>query len=230
MHIPVKIPGASPSGKTIEVTSPYDGRKLATVETADTDDVDQALQNAARAFADRSQWLPADERVAILEKTTHLMQARFDEIARVAVNEGGKPLTDTRVELKRAIDGIKNCVECIRWEHGSEIPMGLNPASMNRVAFTRREPIGVVVAFSAFNHPINLIVHQVGPAVASGCPVIIKPAEDTPMSAFLFADLLYEAGLPEVWCQPLLTENHEIAGQLASDPRVAFFSLSLIHI
>lgn len=224
MHISIKVPGAQATDHTVSVVSPYDGKLLATVEAVDAQGAEQALQNAHRAFTDREQWLPTHERIAILEKTAASMLERFDKLALVAASEGGKPLTDTHVELNRAIDGVKNCIECIRSEHGTEIPMQLNPASANRVAFTRKEPIGVVVAFSAFNHPLNLIVHQVAPAIATGCPVIIKPAENTPLSAFLFADLLREAGLPAAWCQPLLTRDYAVAGQLVSDPRTAFFS------
>ena len=102
--------------------------------------------------------------------------------------------------------------------------MSLGASSANRLAVTRREPIGVVVAVSAFNHPLNLIVHQVGPAVAAGCPSIVKPAEDTPLSCFRFIDILREAGLPEEWCQPVLTADHAVTEQLVTDNRNAFFS------
>ncbi|MFQ5579542.1 MAG: aldehyde dehydrogenase family protein [Nitrospiria bacterium] len=223
MEVAIKVPGAKSAGK-LEVTSPYDGRGVGTVETLDDAGVDQALKNASSVFQNRNEWLPAEERISILNRMAELMQERFDFLVDVAVAEGGKPLVDTRVELVRAIDGIRNCIECIRTERGEEVPMRLNRASMNRAAFTRKEPTGVVVALSAFNHPLNLIVHQVGPAVASGCPVIIKPAEDTPLSAFALVDLFREAGLPEAWCQPLATQDLSVAGKLLSDKRVAFFS------
>jgi acyl-CoA reductase-like NAD-dependent aldehyde dehydrogenase len=102
--------------------------------------------------------------------------------------------------------------------------MGLNSASAGRFAFTQHEPIGVVVAVSAFNHPLNLIVHQVGPAIAAGCPVIVKPATDTPLSCLRFVELLYAAGLPQEWCQALVIETKELSQQLVTDPRVGFFS------
>lgn len=223
MDVAIKVPGAEASGR-LEVTSPYDGRLVGTVETIDAAGVEQALRNASAVFQNRDAWLPADKRISILERMAELMQERFDPLVAVAVAEGGKPLMDTRVELVRAIDGIKNCIECIRSERGEEIPMRLNRASMNRLAFTRREAAGVVVAVSAFNHPLNLIVHQVGPAVASGCPVIIKPAEDTPLSAFALVDLFREAGLPEAWCQPVATQDLTVAERLVRDRRVSFFS------
>jgi len=223
LHYTIQVPGALSAG-TLEVTSPFDGKPVATVETIDESGAEQALQVASGLYGDRNAWLPAHERTAILERTVELMRDRFDALARMAVLEGGKPLADTRIELERAIDGVKNCVECIRSEHGSEIPMQLNAASANRVAFTRREPAGVVVAVSAFNHPLNLIVHQVGPAVASGCPIIIKPAQETPAICFEFVNLLREAGLPEGWCQAVAVSDLSVAEKLVTDSRVAFFS------
>ena len=123
-----------------------------------------------------------------------------------------------------AIDGVRLCIEGLRTQAGVEIPMGLTGASLQRLAFTCLEPIGVVVAVSAFNHPLNLIVHQVAPAVATGCPVIVKPADDTPLSCLRFVQILREAGLPEAWCQAGPTSDLEAAEKLVTDPRVAFFS------
>ncbi len=102
--------------------------------------------------------------------------------------------------------------------------MGLTPASDNRWAFTTKEPIGVVAAISAFNHPLNLIVHQVAPAIAVGCPVIVKPAIPTPLCCLELVALLREAGLPEAWCQTFVTSDNGLAERLATDPRVAFLS------
>ena len=223
MHYALQVPGALSAG-TLEVTSPFDGRTVASVDTIDETGAEQALRIASGLYGDRRAWLPAHERAAILERTAELMRDRFDALARMAVLEGGKPLTDTRIELERAIDGVKNCVECIRSGHGSEVPMQLNAASANRIAFTRREPLGVVVAVSAFNHPLNLVVHQVGPAVASGCPVIIKPADETPAVCFEFVRLLREAGLPDGWCQAVAVSDLSVAEKLVTDSRVAFFS------
>ena len=102
--------------------------------------------------------------------------------------------------------------------------MGSTASSGGRLAFTQLEPIGPVLAFSAFNHPLNLIAHQVGPALAAGCPVVVKPAKATPLSCFRLVQILREAGLPEEWCQPLVTSDLEVADQIVADPRVAFFT------
>jgi acyl-CoA reductase-like NAD-dependent aldehyde dehydrogenase len=219
----IMVPGAKVAGKA-EIKSPYNGEVVGSVERVDDRGAEQALVNAEKLFAARSEWLPVHERVAILEKTAQLMQENFDELVHIALSEGGKPFTDSRVEVARAIDGVKNCIECVRAEHGTEIPMRLNPASANRIAMTSKEPIGPVVAVSAFNHPLNLIVHQVGPAVATGCPVIVKPASDTALSCFRFVELLREAGLPEAYAQALVVTDNDIATDLVTDGRVAFFS------
>jgi acyl-CoA reductase-like NAD-dependent aldehyde dehydrogenase len=215
--------GIAPAG-TMEVVAPFDRSPIALIETSDGPAVEQALQTADQLFRDRSRWLPVYQRIAILEKTAAIMAARAEELAIEAAREGGKPLIDSTIEVTRAIDSIRLCVECLRSQTGETIPMGINTASAGRLAFTTHEPIGVVVAISAFNHPLNLISHQVGPAIAAGCPVIVKPAADTPLSCFRFVEILREAGLPEVWCQALVTSSQEVTSQLVTDARVAFLS------
>jgi acyl-CoA reductase-like NAD-dependent aldehyde dehydrogenase len=223
LHYDIQVPDASGKG-ILEVTSPFNGEVVASIETIDEKGAEQALKNASQAYNTRHGWLPADERIVILERTVELMRERFDRLVQIAVLEGGKPLIDTRIEVERAIDGISLCINCIRNEHGQEIPMQLNASSSQRLAVTHKEPIGVVVAVSAFNHPLNLIVHQVAPAVASGCPVIIKPAKETAASCFEFVNLLREAGLPDAWCQAVAVTDLEVAEKLVTDSRVAFFS------
>ena len=220
---PLLIAGVSSNTKT-KVFSPFDGKKIGSVATADIKAVEQALATAEQCYSDKKKWLSGATRIAVLEKAADMMRERFEYLAVEAAREGGKPLADSRVEVTRAIDGVKNCAELLRHEAGREIPMGINAASENHLAFTHREPVGVVVAVSAFNHPLNLIVHQVGPAVAAGCPVIIKPAGDTPLSCMRFISILHEAGLPQAWCQACVTDSHATAEKLVTDARVAFFS------
>lgn len=224
-HHPLMISGIEDSEReTITVTAPFDGSEIATLDAATSEDAERALNTAKNLFINKSMWLSASQRIDILNKTAQLMREQFDELVIVAAGEGGKPLIDSRVEVDRAIDGVLNCIECIRTDHGTEIPMGINPSSEKHMAFTRSEPIGVVVAISAFNHPLNLIIHQVGPAIATGCPVIIKPAEDTPLSCYRFISILRQAGLPEEWCQALVVSDLDVATQLVTDSRVGFFS------
>ena len=209
---------------SLTVTSPYDGRKLESIPTAGSEHVEDALTAAYALYRDRDSWLSIPERVAILDKTADIMRGQVEELTLTAASEGGKPYADSKVEVLRAIDGVKLCIETLRGHAGAVIPIGTTPATMGRVAFTQKEPIGVVAAVSAFNHPLNLIVHQVGPAVATGCPVIVKPAGDTPLSCLAFVQILREAGLPDAWCQVLVSDSNETASKLVTDSRVGFFS------
>jgi len=208
----------------IPVTAPFDGSAISSVPDASQQDVENALATAHALYRNRDGWLPKPRRIEILRRAAEIIKERREELALQAAREGGKPLLDSLVEIDRAADGVENCVEVLRSEGGRVIPMSLNPSSTGRVAFTQFEPIGPVVAVSAFNHPFNLIVHQVTPAVAVGCPVIVKPADITPLSCFAFVEILYEAGLPKEWCQIVVPQDLDVATALVSDPRNAFFS------
>ncbi len=212
-----------PVGK-LDVTSPFDGSVLETVDTSGPEHVDAALTTAYALFRNRSAWLSIPKRIGILKRTAELMESQKEDLARLAASEGGKPFQDSMVEVIRAIDGVHLCIETLRGNAGDVIPVATTSSTMGRVAFTQKEPVGVVVAVSAFNHPLNLIVHQVAPAVATGCPVIVKPAGDTPLSCLRFVELLHEAGLPEAWCQAIVTDTNETAEMLVTDSRVGFFS------
>jgi acyl-CoA reductase-like NAD-dependent aldehyde dehydrogenase len=224
-HFPLLVPGAATRGKPLNVHAPYDEAHIAVCETADLAAAQHALSTAAALFANRDRWLQLPQRLAILEKLTALIKERAESLAVEAAREGGKPLVDSRVEVIRAADSIRVCLETMRTQAGQVVPMNLNAASLGRLAVTRYEPCGVVVAVSAFNHPLNLIAHQIGPAIAAGCPAIVKPAQDTPLSCIRFVQMLREAGLPDAWCQCVITESHDVAQALITDPRVAFVSL-----
>lgn len=204
----------------LEVTAPYDLSPIGELDLMPNSEIDGVLDAAVEAAREP---LPKSERVAILEKMIDLARPRVDAFAMMIAREGGKPLTDSIVEVNRGIQGIRNAIETLNTMSGREIPMGLNAASSHRLAFTTREPIGVVVAISAFNHPFNLIIHQVVPAVATGCPVIVKPALTTPFSCQNVVGLLHEAGLPERYCRMVILDN-EGAEALVTDSRVRFFS------
>lgn len=208
----------------ISVTAPFDGSEISSVPNASQQDVENALAKAHALYRNRDAWLSKPRRIEILKRAAEIITERREELALEAAREGGKPLMDSLVEIDRAADGVENCVEVLRAEGGRVIPMSLNPSSTGRVAFTQFEPIGPVVAVSAFNHPFNLIVHQVTPAIAVGCPVVVKPADITPLSCFAFVNILYEAGLPKEWCQIVVPQDLDVATALVSDERNAFFS------
>lgn len=208
----------------LAVSSPYDGLFLESLDKADDRLLDQVLSTASALHADRSVWLPLHERIGILGRTAALLSKSSGKFVRLIAREGGKPIQDAAIEVGRAIDGIRIAVDCLRADAGEVVPLGTTASTAGRVGFTIKEPIGTVVAVSAFNHPLNLIVHQVVPAVAAGCPVIVKPSDDTPLSCVKFVALLYEAGLPEEWCRTFITDDIPLAEALVTDERVAFFS------
>ena len=207
----------------VKVLSPYDGHLIKGVDLLDETQVDAAFAKAQAIFDDRSQWLSAVERIAILERAHALFVQRKKEFAKRSAEEGGKPLADSLIEADRAAQGFKIAIEHMSQMTGTQIPMGLTQATENRLAYTFREPVGVVLAISAFNHPINLVVHQVIPAIAVGCPVLIKPASTTPLSCFAMIELLQEAGLPEGWAQVIMCQS-AVAEKFVSDPRLRFLS------
>ena len=218
------LESSRPATGTLSVTSPFDGRELDQIAMAGPDHVDDAMSTAHALFRDKDRWPSIPERVEILNKAAAIMSGQIEELTLLAASEGGKPYNDSKVEVIRAIDGAHLCAETLRAHSGSVIPIGATKATTGRLAFTQKEPIGVVVAVSAFNHPLNLIVHQVGPAVATGCPVVVKPAADTPLSCLRFVEILREAGLPDAWCQAIVTNDRETAEKLVTDVRVGFFS------
>ena len=207
----------------LKVHNPFNGKQVGGVTMHDRKQMQEALDRAAEVFADRSKWLSVPERIAILEKFKKLVEANQDKLLQQAIAEGGKPLVDTKVEVARAIDGIKVAIETVPHLLGREIPMRLNPASMNRMAYTYREPGGLVSAISAFNHPVNLIIHQVIPAIAAGCPVVVKPASRTPLSCLSLVELLHQSGLPKEWCQAVVCSNED-AELLVTDRRLSFLT------
>ncbi|NKB81660.1 MAG: aldehyde dehydrogenase family protein [Nitrospirales bacterium] len=207
----------------LHVVSPFDGHVISELEFTHETEIEDTLNTAERVAHSHDAMIPPFERTAILERTANLVEAKAHVFAKQAAEEGGKPLTDSKVELERAIQGIREAARSINQLVGREIPMKLNGPSNNRMAFTIREPIGPVVAISAFNHPFNLIVHQVIPAIAVGCPVIVKPALTTPLSCFNLVQCLLEAGLPNDWCKVVICDN-DLAERIVTDPRVGLFS------
>ncbi len=205
----------------LQVKQAYTGEVLKELEMHNSVQVDQMLSRAEKRHLQGA--LPIHERINILRKLATLVANEHEQFSQLIANEGGKPIRDARVEVTRAVSGIHIAIAEIQSVKGVEVPMDLSAAGSGRKAFTILEPIGVVVAVSAFNHPLNLAIHQVIPAVAAGCPVIIKPAAVTPLSTLRLVELILQAGLPEGWAQVALTDR-ENSEKLVTDSRVAFFS------
>ncbi len=205
----------------LKVHAPYDGHLIREIPLTPMEDADKMLAEAHALFHDTSKRLPKYERIKILTRFRELLSENVETLAKQAAEEGGKPLVDSIIEVNRAVNGVDIAIREIAQMRGEEIPMELTESSKNHIAYTMLEPGGVVVAVSAFNHPVNLIIHQVIPAIAVGCPVIVKPAAATPLSCFAVVDLLYKAGLPEQWCRALVCER-EVTSKLLSDSRINF--------
>ena len=208
----------------IEVKSPWDSNLIDSVKTQNAKEVEDIIDNASKVSKNKGIDFPPKDRIKVLKAFRKKINDNIDFLAKLATSEGGKPITDSIIEIKRGAEGVESCIEVLKSDCGSVIPMNINEASSNRIAFTQKEPIGLVLAISAFNHPFNLIIHQVIPAIAAGCSVIVKPAEDTPLSCKNIVRMLYEAGLPENRCYFVMPENLDLATKLVSDERIDFFS------
>ena len=208
----------------LEVKSPWKNNIIDTLESHNESQIEKILIIANKVAIKKGLDFPPQSRINVLKKFCEKIKNNIYELATLACAEGGKPITDSIIEIERGAEGVESCIEILKSECGDVIPMNINEASANRIAFTQKEPIGLVLAISAFNHPFNLIIHQIIPAIAVGCSVIVKPAEDTPLSCKKIVEMLYECGLPEERCHFVIPENLELATKLVSDERINFFS------
>ncbi len=208
----------------MQVIQAFDGTLIREIETDDGPALEQKLSRAASAFSHTDVAPSKLKRLGILRRLAALIAGERDDFSRLIAQEGGKPWVDAKVEVTRAIHSVELAASSLEHLAGSEVPMGNTKSSQQRWAFTTHEPIGPVAAISAFNHPLNLIAHQVAPAIAAGCPVIVKPASTTPLCALRFVALAIEAGCPEAYCQTAILDDNALASKLASDPRVRFLS------
>jgi acyl-CoA reductase-like NAD-dependent aldehyde dehydrogenase len=207
----------------LKVTSPYNFKLIKEIPLMGEQEVENALKTANELSIKRSKWIPAWQRIEILENVVSIMKDNVEELTNIAAEEGGKPYIDSKVEVLRAINGVKIAIEHIGQLSGETIPMGQTASSVNRLAFTIREPIGVVASVSAFNHPLNLTIHQTVTAFAAGAPVIIKPASTTPLSCLRFIEIFKQAGLPDGWCQAVICDRR-LAEKIITDNRISYFS------
>lgn len=203
----------------IDVLNPYDGTVVDTVPCADASDVEKALESAVRGARTMAA-LPGYDRYRILKAAADLIEARSEELARTITLEEGKNLTESRFEVSRAVQTLILSGEEAKRLHGETVPFDGAPGGSGKFGFTLRVPCGVVVAISPFNFPLNLVCHKVGPALAAGNAVVIKPATDTPLSALKLTEILLEAGLPAEGIACLTGSGAVIGDALCSDRRV----------
>jgi acyl-CoA reductase-like NAD-dependent aldehyde dehydrogenase len=203
----------------IDVRNPYDNSVIDTVPRAERADVERALQSAERGAKVMAK-LPGYDRWKILRKAADLMAARQEDLGRTISAEEGKIIAEGRLEASRAMETIMGSAEEAKRVHGETVPLDGAPGGAGKFGVTIRVPCGVVVAISPFNFPLNLVCHKVGPALAGGNAVIVKPATDTPLSALKLAEILLEAGLPAEGINVLTGSGGEIGDLLVTDRRV----------
>src|SRR3954454_11959115 len=205
------------TGAWDEVLSPYSGEVVGTVARGGAEHAHAAVDAAERAL---SSPIPQHERAALLDRVAAALRDRCEEFARVMSSEAGKPIKAARGEAARAVETYTAAADAARTLTGETVPMDASPAGEGKLAFTIRVPVGIVGAISPFNFPLNLVAHKLAPALAAGCPVVLKPAPATPLTALFLAELSADAGLPGGWLSVVCGPASEIGDVLVEDERV----------
>lgn len=212
------------SDAVMEVRFPYDGSVVGAVAMASRGDMDDALAAAARGF-EVTRKLPSHRRSEILQNMARLLRERFDEVVEAMILEGGKNRKTAIGETTRAIETIKVSSEEARRIGGEVFSIDWTPAGENRHGFTRRLPIGTVLGITPFNYPVNLACHKIGPAIAAGNSIVIKPAEKTPLSSLILAEIVLEAGYPPEAFSVINAWGRDTES-MVTDPRVRMISFT----
>jgi acyl-CoA reductase-like NAD-dependent aldehyde dehydrogenase len=202
-----------------KLQSPYSEEVIALIPQATEKDVDQAIQAAYNAKTTMAK-MPAFKRAEILENLVSLLKEHQEEAAQIIAKEAAKPLKIARVEVARTIETYKFSAEEAKRIYGETVPLDASANGANRLAYTIYEPLGVVGAITPFNFPMNLVAHKLGPAIASGNTVVLKPASQTPLSAFFIGELLKKAGLPKGALNIVTGSGRTVGEKIVQDPRV----------
>ena len=195
-----------------EVKSPYDGTVVGRVAEGDAALVDRAAKAAQEVFETAD--FPQHERAAVLDRAAHLVGERTEDLALTIAAEAGKPLKTATVEAERCVDTLTFSATEARKLTGGTVPMAASVAGVGKLGVMLRVPYGVVGAISPFNFPLNLVAHKLGPAIAAGNAVVLKPAGATPISALKLAAVLLEAGLPEGWLSVIPGPGSEVGNAI----------------
>lgn len=218
-------------GETVEteeldgICLPFDGSMVAQVARGDARSAEAAIaaaSNAAPVIAEMANF----ERATILERLAELVRADEDMLAHLITVESGKPIREGRVEAQRAADTLKASAHEARQLRGEVVPMDFSASGKGKLAFTVREPLGVIAAITPFNFPLNLAVHKIGPALAAGNTVVHKPAERTPLSSLRFAELTRQSGLPRGAYNVVTGNGPELASAMLSSRAVAMITFT----
>ena len=209
----------------MEVRSPYDNSLVGEVPLATPEDVNKAIEAAKKAFPIISS-LPAHKRSEILEKTSDIIHAQREEFAKSISEESGKPIREARVEVARSFQTFKFAAEEAKRIYGETIPMDAAIGGEGRFAYVERIPLGVIACITPFNFPLNLVSHKVGPAIAAGNSVVLKPASATPITSLKLARVLEESGVPSGAFNVITGSGGTIGDLLVTDERIAMITFT----
>src|ERR671911_437690 len=212
------------TGEWSEVNAPYDGTLIGRVPKGDTALVGRAVDAAAAAFESGN--FPQHERARVLDKAAELVAEREDDLTMTIAAEAGKPVKTARVEAQRCVSTMQFSAVAARTLTGELVPMDAGAAGEGKLGIVIRVPYGVVGAISPFNFPLNLVAHKLGPAIAAGNAVVLKPAGQTPISAIKLAEAFADAGVPDGWLNVVCGSGSEIGGALTEDDRVGAISFT----
>jgi acyl-CoA reductase-like NAD-dependent aldehyde dehydrogenase len=212
------------TGEWSEVRSPYDGSIVARVAEAGEELTQQAIAAAHDAF--KAGDFPQHERAAVLERAARLVADREDELTVTIAAEAGKPVKTARIEAQRCVHTVNFSAVEARKLNGEMVPMEAAATGMGKVGAISRVPYGVVGAISPFNFPLNLVAHKLGPAIAAGNAVVLKPAGQTPVSAIKLAEILVEAGLPDGWLNVVCGPGSVVGAAITGDERIGAISFT----
>jgi glyceraldehyde-3-phosphate dehydrogenase (NADP+) len=207
-----------------EVKAPWDGRVVGAVHRASAAQIDRAIEIGASVGAHAMRALPSHERRAILRKIARALEQERDTFTRLIVDEAGKPIRYAKAEVDRAVQTFDFAAD-VAGTGDEAIALDRAPAGTGRYGMVRRFPAGLVAAISPFNFPLNLVAHKLAPAFAAGCPVVLKPASQTPLTALSLADVCREAGVPDGGLS-VVPSSRGAADQLVVDERVRVLSFT----
>jgi acyl-CoA reductase-like NAD-dependent aldehyde dehydrogenase len=206
------------TGEWSEIKAPYDGTLIGRVPKGDAALVEKAAEAAAAAFSKGE--FPAYRRAAVLDRAAKLVAERENDLTMAIAAEAGKPVKTARVEVQRCVGTLEFSAVAARRLTGHMVPMDAGPAGEGKLGIVVRVPYGVVGAISPFNFPVNLVAHKLGPGIAAGNAVVLKPASQTPISAIKLAEIFYDAGLPQDWLQIVCGSGSEVGNAVVENERI----------
>ena len=213
------------SEHTFELFHPHTQEKVEQVAKGNEEDMIQAIDSAADAFQTMKQ-MSSVERAEIVKRAAEILQQRSEEFAKMITLEAGKPITASRSEVERSVQTLLFAAEEAKQSNGQYIALDAAKGGEGRDAFTIYQPLGVIGAITPFNFPVNLTVHKVGPAIATGNTIVVKPASQTPLSACLLAEVFIEAGLPKGAFNVVSGEGGQLGDVLLADDRIKKISFT----